>query len=781
MGDSAEAQARGLRRISLRSSTNKRSSKPSVWLPFAALFLFCCGAACAAEIHGVVKNAEGGEPLSKIQVTIAESNLRVETAKDGKFQFNGVPPGNYTLRVSGVGYRGVAQSFSLFPPDDSKEFEIFLVPDFFRRNEVVEVHGDVFEPRDWPAVGDFNLTSSELQQSSTVAVNDPYRSLQSLPGVSASSNNDLQAQFSVMGAPYEDVGVYVDDVRVPNLLHTIPGFPDAASLSLFTGNDVDELRLLPVAYPVRYAEDAGAALEITTRTGTEGPPAFHFSAGLVDVEGLAEGGFSRSHHSTWLISARKSYTGYLDQFIDGNSFSDVGIYDANLKVTYDPTPAHMLSLFATGGQTHVSNPSIPITDPPDTFKGGNNDLAIGRLGWRWQISPHILLDTRVAYVRSGYEQDNPTGVILQSSLDREWSTGTILSWNWRKGGTLETGYSIRWPHINDTFNVFDLGETPVSISDKFRLHSQNAFFQFSQDFWNSRVRVQGGVRWAEEAPFRVGPFREERVQPVTGQASAFFRILHNTQIEAGWGKYAEFLLSGGCNNLVTGQLFCAAAAPYESTQYLVAIEQLIGDRARLRIEGFDRENQSRSDFYIQQTSSALGTNLLTGRDYSRGMQILLQRRSENRLSGWIGYTLVFADQKSVAVSFPGLPFPLSSNSPYQSTLVDQRHSVNLFASYRLTPTIRLGVKNLYGSGYPVIPGNFSAYRLGTYERLDLRIDKSWQFSKWKLGLYGELLNTTSHYNPIFSGFNVGPTGMVLGLLSSQGVPITPTVGIAFDF
>src|SRR5580693_5607287 len=116
MGDSAEAQARGLRRISLRSSTNKRSSKPSVWLPFAALFLFCCGAACAAEIHGVVKNAEGGEPLSKIQVTIAESNLRVETAKDGKFQFNGVPSGNYTLRISGVGYRGVAQSFSLSPP-----------------------------------------------------------------------------------------------------------------------------------------------------------------------------------------------------------------------------------------------------------------------------------------------------------------------------------------------------------------------------------------------------------------------------------------------------------------------------------------------------------------------------------------------------------------------------------------------------------------------------------------------------------------------------------------
>ena len=175
-----------------------------------------------------------------------ESGARVETGPDGNFQF--------TLRLSGVGYRGVTQSFTLSSSStDSKEFEIFLAPDLFRRNEVVEVRGDLFEPPDWPSFGDLNLTSSELQQTSTEAVNDPYRSLQTLPGVSSAANNDLQAQFAVMGAPYENVGVYVDDVRVPNLLHTIPGFQDAASISLFTGNDVEEMRLMPVAYPVRYA------------------------------------------------------------------------------------------------------------------------------------------------------------------------------------------------------------------------------------------------------------------------------------------------------------------------------------------------------------------------------------------------------------------------------------------------------------------------------------------------------------------------------------------------
>lgn len=129
---------------------------------------------------------------------------------------------------------------------------------------------------------------------------------------------------------------------------------------------------------------------------------------------------------------------------------------------------------------------------------------------------------------------------------------------------------------------------------------------------------------------------------------------------------------------------------------------------------------------------------------------------------------------------PQFTSPISLSTSYGPTLADQRHNLNLFASYRLTPTIRLGVKNLYGCGFPVFPGEGPNFRLGAYERFDLRIDKSWQFYKWKLGFYGELLNATNHYNPVFSTFGVSPTGNTI-VLTSQGVPITPTVGVAFDF
>lgn len=741
---------------------------------FAGLPLLASGVLCAAEIHGIVKNAEGGEPLAKIQASLAESGARVETGPDGKFQFTALPRGSYTLRFSGVGYRGVTQTLIVSSDSDSKEFEIFLAPDFFRRNEVVEVREDVFEPPDWPAVGDLNLTSSELQETSTVAVNDPYRSLQTLPGVSSAANNDLQAQFAVMGAPYENVGVYVDDVRVPNLLHTIPGFQDAASLSLFTGNDVEELRLMPVAYPVRYADNAGAALAIATRTGTEGSPAFHFSAGLVDTEALAEGGFDRTHHGTWLISARKSYTGYLDQFVDSQSFSDVGLYDANFKVTYDLTPAHALSFFATGGQTHVNNPSIPASDPPSTFKSGSNDLAIGRFGWRWQMLRNLVLDSRAAYVRSGFEQDNPTKVILNRQLDREFSGGTILSWSFAEGGVLQAGYSNRRPLLNQESNFFDNVGPPVHSYDEVAFHSQNAFAQIAQPVWNRRLVLEGGLRWAKQSVVRIEPF--------TGQASASLRVLGDTYLEAGWGKYSQFTGNGGilaCFGLST-QPTCIAPLPYTSTQYLVAVEQRIGGRSRLRVEAFDRQNHTRDDIYTLNPKTLQARSVLLSQDYSRGVQFLFQRRSENRLSGWIGYTLVYAREKQYTFNLPQFPVPLLFGTLYGPTLADQRHNLNLFASYRLTPSVRFGVKNLYGSGFPILPGEPPNFRLSAYERLDLRVDKSWLMPRGKFSLYGELLNATNHFNPVFENFVTGPTGTPVPF-TSQGVPITPTLGIVLDF
>jgi hypothetical protein len=99
--------------------------------------------------------------------------------------------GRYSLRLNAVGYRLVTVPFSLTAVEEAKEFDVTLAPDNFRRTEKVEVNGDIFQGPDSPAVVETNLTSTEIRETSTVLADDPFRAIQTLPGVSASGNNDF--------------------------------------------------------------------------------------------------------------------------------------------------------------------------------------------------------------------------------------------------------------------------------------------------------------------------------------------------------------------------------------------------------------------------------------------------------------------------------------------------------------------------------------------------------------------------------------------------------------
>lgn len=743
------------------------------FLVFPFLFLLV-HAAAAANVKGTVANAQGGEPLGKVQVTLVGTSSLATTASDGSFEVSQIPPGSYVLQVSAVGYRTITVPFQIATAEETKEFQLTLTPDNFRVSEVVEVRGDTFEAQDWPAIGDFTLTSSELQQTSTVVANDPFRSLQALPGVSASANNEFLAQFSVMGSPYEQVGIYVDDVLVPNLLHTVASFPDAPTLSLLTGNDVEDLRLMPVAYPVRYADASGAALAIRTRTGSEGAPLFHASVGLADSEFLGEGGFGHAHKGTWLLDGRKSYLGYLERLIAGSRFSQDGFYDADLKLTYNLTPTQTISLLATGGSLAINDPNLSAPADPNELKNGTNDLILTRLGWRWTRSD-FLLDAYAAYVSTRFNETNGAGLLISRSLDREWSGGSNLSWSWHRGAIVQAGYAARQPHQDVAVNSFITGQSPTPFSFHTSDVRQDAYIQQSASLWHDRLRLEGGFRWANLSTLRV--------QPIGGQASLTFQAARRTQIQAAWGRYAQLPARGGIvREIASGGISLGfAELPMSSSQYALAIEQRLGERTRFRVEAFDRQNDQREDIFLFPSRVLVLPSALVGRDYSRGLQFIVQRRSENRLSGWIGYTLVYARSRFLSIPLPPPTGTIGLDTPYEPTLQDQRHTANLFGSYRMTPSLRFSAKALYGSGFPVIAFPLPIARLGPYERIDLRADKSWLIREYKLSLYGEILNVTNHNNRRFAflGFNVANNQPVV--FTNDGIPATPTVGLAFDF
>jgi len=89
-------------------------------------------------------------------------------------------------------------------------------------------------------------------------------------------------------------------------------------------------------------------------------------------------------------------------------------------------------------------------------------------------------------------------------------------------------------------------------------------------------------------------------------------------------------------------------------------------------------------------------------------------------------------------------------------------------------------------GHYTLRLNAVGYRLITVE-FSLAADEAAQefditlaFTRWKLALYGELLNLTNHNNPRYFYTSQNPDG-TFKVVTGQGLPIVPTAGVAFEF
>jgi hypothetical protein len=300
----------------------------------------------------------------------------------------------------------------------------------------------------------------------------------------------------------------------------------------------------------------------------------------------------------------------------------------------------------------------------------------------------------------------------------------------------------------------------------------DGYIQEATNFLSNRLHVVSSLRLdtAEQFP----------IHPVSPQVSASLQIAHATQLQFGAGRYNQFQFPGNPEVEIIPGYPCAPASEVLQTanHYSAGVEQRFGESTRFRTMFFDREgdtssaaNRPNDCIPIFPPHGFVGFQ----HSHSRGVQVVLQSRTANRLAGWIGYTLTYARESNLLLHPDGTLYW----SLYFPTLADQRHTLNVFASYRVSPSVHVSGKFLFGSGFP-IPNGDNSIRLGDYQRLDVRAEKDWAFKHWKLALYGEVLNITNHNNPRYFFSSVDQNGRPT-VDTGQGLPVTPTAGVAFEF
>lgn len=252
------------------------------------------------------------------------------------------------------------------------------------------------------------------------------------------------------------------------------------------------------------------------------------------------------------------------------------------------------------------------------------------------------------------------------------------------------------------------------------------------------------------------------------------------QLRLGYGRHRQFPDLASLLGLAGNRRLRA-----ELTHHAVlGLDRSLGERGRVTVELFERRDRAQV-FALNEprllngrlAPEGLPRNAVSGR--ARGVELMLQRRSANRFSGFVSYAYLFT---TLTEGPSGLRFPADA---------DQRHAARVAANYRLGANWNLSSVWRYGSGQPLTgflvrrgPDYFLAsqrnmVRLPAYSRLDARLSKAFSVWRTRATFSIEGVNLQNRRNLSFAGITridsdgrvADPTSFFLGRFVTLGVTL----------
>jgi len=769
-----------------------------------------------ATVRGRAVDLKTGEPIAKAVVSIRDQHVDAVTDEEGRFVLLNVRPGDVELYITTVGY-GLSRKRLEVSAGSTVELELLIGQEALKHADKITVAAGPFDPIDPDAATQYGLNNTEIRNLSTVLADDPLRAVQNLPGVAA--DQDFYAQFAVRGAGLSHIGVFVDGVLVDQPLHSFQDQGDLGSLSLVNGDLVESMSLLSGAFPAKYGDRTGAVLDVETREGGRDRIATRISADFLGAAATVEGPLGESKKASWLVSVRKSYLDYLLNRLGTNGGLALGYEDVEGNLVYDLNEHHKVSMTALwGGSQATRDPLTSFNEQQGFFTKAHGGSALGTVRWNWTLSANTLAQTQVFWTRDSERDHNPIGQSLLDSVSNQSGFREDFTHQFGASHKLEVGFSDRrlferlasesiWnyaahalsPQLNPLANFSESTWQP------------RGYIQDSHTLLHQRLTIQFGGRWDH--------FNATGQNVWLPHASAAFQLPAKTRLTAAFGDYAQFPT---LQNLY-GEFGTPGLRAERARHEAISLDQFFTDKLRLHVELYNRQENdviyspqtefralSNGQFAFPQLGPVLA-NSLDG--YSRGVEISLQRRSANRLSGWISYSRGYSKywQPGGGLNFRGD--------------FDQRNAVTAYGAYRLTPTVNLSASARYGSGLP-IPGFFSNPGSGSgspgdptaipgqsaggttnsggtqsetpflvspfrnqmhlpfYERVDLRANKVLNRDHFRLTLHAEVANILDHKNWRYYDFVIAPNFQTSGRIyatRNTTMPVLPTAGFTFEF
>ena len=691
-----------------------------------------------SQVSGIVTDEATQEPLAGVKIVIVETTLETMTGKDGSYKLIDVPPGQYEIKISRIGYESVSLSATVSLNEGAK-LDISLSESIISMPKVV-VSSEKLAER--TSVSDMALTKRMLQSRHGL-IEDPIRVIQTMPGVTTLGDLFSPSQIYIRGGAPEENLFMLDWVRV-----YWPWYFGGMK-SIYNTDIVETVELLTGGFPAKYGNALSSVLSITTREGNRERISGDFSFGFINTHGRIEGPLTSK--ASYLVTGRRTY---LDLILkESAEFPVPSFADFNFKFSYEPAAGHHIGVNGFLSEENVDFIAAhPDPGSPDRILTDGN-LNTQSIEWKALFNANLY--SRLSLLRA--QPTYSVGVGRNLNFQIDGSTVGVredLTWGLHPNHELKTGFELTQTTFETSGNI-PLDPSEIDPTD---ISVQLTSYDFSQNTWSGGGYLQDSWELLPVLTLTGGGrfdyFSLNEKTDISPRFSIHYKLDSKTTLRGAWGYYYQFPNSQDINRAPELQSSLAI-------HYIVGISREFNNAFHGWVEVYQKDYQN---LVVVNTLEDYSND---GHGFARGIEFFLRKKTGS-LVGWLSYALSVAKRKWYL-----------DTQEYDFDF-DQRHLLSLTLSYNFSESYKskwympavIALTSRYASGRPYTPivsagrnlnggwvpvrGETNSRRFSSFENLNLRVE--WQFSmsrKLQATSFIEIWNVSNRRNVLGFSYQYG--------------------------
>jgi len=673
-----------------------------------------------ATVSGKVINSADKNPLANCNISIKENPVTEKqfstgsvTDTWGNFKIS-LPPGNYILNASYVGYETYEEQFTILKKDYSIDILIEL-----KQSAVLSEEVTVTGEKTQPSTVIQKIEPKDIKRMPTI-YNDVLRAVQVLPGVT--TNNELSSGYNVRGGNFDDNLIYLNGFEIyrPFLLRM--GVEE--NKSLLNRDLVEEFRFYNGSFPASYGDKMSSALEVNYNVNN-----VDSFSGSVNADFLNTGLTikNKAGDLKFAVSLRYAYPGLFLNELQTNgdykpAYSDIQFmadYPLNSKDKleilllyadneFDLTPTNWLGNFGGYARGDIRALNIIYNGEREySFKTGlvgikYSSLLSSDAQLKFSAARYSTIENEYSNIYSEYyylpdAEDNSNKEFVKSANENVDNNLNLTSYEFIPGLKLKkdnhlftAGLNIR---LTDLENKVDesfsqnsdslLYDLPFDrfINENFKLNSYSAFLQ--DEFKLSEgLFINVGIR------SNYYEYNKELLFNPRTTITYIHSPIHNFTFS--WGYYYQPPYYSELRNkeVSSGSKLKAQ----RSIHYAAGWEYQFKEKLKLNVEAYYKDLDNLIPYYIdREKTEYLNGNSNEG--FAYGLDLMVQGEIIEGLNSWLGYGYLNTQERTRLSD--------GTHTAYRRRLPDQTHTLQVFLQDKIRkhPNWQVHSRLLFGSGF----------------------------------------------------------------------------------